>query len=274
MWLNDMAEKGEGKYIEVFVDDVKVTPRTNRFEAIEDHKPYLDESTNTVKIFVYNTENSNRFQQFTFFIEKKKKDEPILANTNQPVQGLSGIDLENKINERLNQSITQERERWQNELLRRDFEECKKKLTDAEEYIEQLEEKLGEFKGKKLIWGDVNLGEVASVIVEGMVKRNPHWVAKLPGGDALAGLIAKESNGVTTAEVVDGEVEFKKKTTSDSTLNDEVRAQLELLKLMETHFNQQQLDNIMLILQSFVDKPEQIETVYELLNLKKENEKV
>jgi hypothetical protein len=274
MWLQDMGEKGDKKYFEVFVDDVKVVPHTNKIESLDDHKVYIDDTTSTVKVFVYNTENSNRYQQFTFSFEKKKPVEQNLNNNIQQTQGLSGIELENRINERLSLSIAQERERWQTDLMKRDFEECKKKLHDAEEYIDELEDKLNQFKGKKLIWGDVSLGDVASVIVEGMVKRNPHWVAKLPGGDALAGLIAKEATETTTAEVIENEVEFKKKTSVDDSVSAEVKAQLGFLKQLETHFNQEQLDSIMLILQSFVDDPKQIETVFELLELKKENEKV
>lgn len=271
MWLHDMATKGEEKHFEVYVNDVKVVPRTNKIEQIDDHKAYLEDTTETVKVFVYNTENSNRYIQFIFFIEKKKPIEQVEAiHAPQQPQGLSGIELENRINERLTAALAQERERWQNDLMKREFETCKKDLADAEEYIEDLEKQLSHYKSKKLHWGDVNLGDVASVIVEGMVKRNPHWVAKLPGGDALAGLIATEAtteNG--TAEVVENEVVFKKKTPAEDGLSEEVKAQLGFLKQLETHFNQEQLDKIMLILQSFVETPKNIETVFELLEIKK-----
>src|SRR3990170_3660101 len=84
MWLHDMADKGEGKYLEVYVDDVKVVPRTNRIEALDDHKVYLEETTETIKVFIYNTENSNRYQQFTFVLEKKKPIEhPVQIQTQQ-----------------------------------------------------------------------------------------------------------------------------------------------------------------------------------------------
>ena len=176
----------------------------------------------------------------------------------------------NSIPERLTVALMQERERWQNELMKREFETCKKDLTDAEEYIEDLEKQLSTYKSKKLHWGDVNLGDVASVIVEGMVKRNPHWVAKLPGGDALAGLIAQESiTENATAEVIENEVVFKKKTPAEDGMSEETKAQLGFLKQLETHFNQEQLDKIMLILQSFVEVPNNIETVFELLEIKK-----
>lgn len=271
MWLHDMATKGEEKHFEVYVNDVKVVPRTNKIEQIDDHKAYLEDTTETVKVFVYNTENSNRYIQFIFFIEKKKPiehTEQVAAPQQQ--QGLSGIELENRISERLTAALAQERERWQNDLMKREFETCKKDLADAEEYIEDLEKQLSHYKSKKLHWGDVNLGDVASVIVEGMVKRNPHWVAKLPGGDALAGLIANEvTTENATAEVVENEVVFKKKTPAEDGLSEEVKAQLGFLKQLETHFNQEQLDKIMLILQSFVETPKNIETVFELLEIKK-----
>ncbi len=274
MWLHDMVDKGDGKFIEVYVDDVKVVPRTSKIESLDDHKVYLDDTTETVKVFIYNTENSNRYTQFTFVLEKKKPVEAIVPLIQQPVQpqqaqGLSGVELENKINERLMQALTQERERWQNELMKRDFDVCKKELSDAEDYIEDLEKQLSTFKSKKLHWGDVNLGDVASVIVEGMVKRNPHWVAKLPGGDALAGLIAQESTENGTAEVIENEVVLKKKTPGDEGMSEEMQAQLGFLKQLESHFNQEQLDKIMLILQSFVEAPKNIDTVFELLEIKK-----
>ncbi len=270
MWLHDMVDKGEGKFIEVYVNDVKVVPRTSKIESLDDHKVYLEDTTETVKVFVYNTENSNRYTQFLFFIEKKKPAEVAEQVQAPQVIGLSGIELENKITERLTVALMQERERWQNELMKREFETCKKDLSDAEEYIEDLEQKLSHYKSKKLHWGDVNLGDVASVIVEGMVKRNPHWVAKLPGGDALAGLIAQESTTENaTAEVIENEVVFKKKTPNEEGMSEETKAQLGFLKQLESHFNQEQLDKIMLILQSFVEVPNNIETVFELLEIKK-----
>ena len=270
MWLHDMVDKGEGKFIEVYVDDVKVVPRTSKIESLDDHKVYLEDTTETVKVFVYNTENSNRYTQFLFFIEKKKPVEVVEQVHTPQVIGLSGIELENKITERLTTALMQERERWQNELMKREFETCKKDLTDAEDYIEDLEKQLSTYKSKKLHWGDVNLGDVASVIVEGMVKRNPHWVAKLPGGDALAGLIAQGSTTENaTAEVIENEVVFKKKTPTEDGMSEETKAQLGFLKQLETHFNQEQLDKIMLILQSFVEVPKNIETVFELLEIKK-----
>ena len=67
---------------------------------------------------------------------------------------------------------------------------------------------------------------------------------------------------------------FKKKTPTEDGMSEEMKAQLGFLKQLESHFSQEQLDKIMLILQSFVEAPKNIETVFELLEIKTENEKV
>lgn len=268
MWLRDMDEKSNKLWFEVYVDDIKVVPITDRIDSLDDHKIYLDEDSNTVKVFTYNTERSNRYTQYTFTIEKKKKEGSAIAVSSEQ-HGLSGLELENKINDRVAQHLIQERERWTNEQMKRDYEELKKKLQDADEYIDELQTELVKYKSKKMLWGDVNLGEVASVIVEGMVKRNPHWVAKLPGGDALAGLIAKEATENGTAEVIENEVVIKKKTPTDERLSDEAKTQIAFLAQLEEKFDQVQLDKIMMILQFFVQHPASIETVFELLEIKK-----
>ena len=69
--------------------------------------------------------------------------------------------------------------------------------------------------------------------------------------------------------LIENEVVFKKKTPAEDGMSEETKAQLGFLKQLETHFNQEQLDKIMLILQSFVEVPKNIETVFELLEIKK-----
>ena len=68
---------------------------------------------------------------------------------------------------------------------------------------------------------------------------------------------------------IENEVVFKKKTPADEGMSEEMKAQLGFLKQLESHFNQEQLDKVMLILQSFVEEPKNIETVFELLEIKK-----
>ena len=72
MWLHDMVDKGEGKYIEVYVDDVKVVPRTNRIESIDDHKVYLDDTTETVKVFTLQYRKFKPLSAVHFFHRKEK----------------------------------------------------------------------------------------------------------------------------------------------------------------------------------------------------------
>ncbi|MBD0287452.1 MAG: hypothetical protein ICV79_18820, partial [Flavisolibacter sp.] len=65
----------------------------------------------------------------------------------------------------------QEREKMQTELLRKDLEKMREELEDAESYIEQLEKKLEETRNSK-VTAKENLGEVVSMALESMLRRN------------------------------------------------------------------------------------------------------
>ena len=51
---------------------------------------------------------------------------------------------------------------------------------------------------------------------------------------------------------------FKKKAPVEEGMSEEMKAQLGFLKQLESHFNQEQLDKIMLILQSFIEEPKTV----------------
>ena len=63
--------------------------------------------------------------------------------------------------------------------LKKENERLKTELSEAEAYIEELEEKDEKAKDKKFRMGDVNIGEFASVMLEGFVRRNPQLLTKL-----------------------------------------------------------------------------------------------
>jgi hypothetical protein len=59
----------------------------------------------------------------------------------------------------------------------------------------------------------VNVGEFASIVLEGFVRRNPQMLAMLPGGEALAGVIEQdneEREKALTEKTPELEVSFKK----------------------------------------------------------------
>ena len=183
-----------------------------------------------------------------------------------PTNGLNGLDVDSRIDDKLRI----EKERWENDLLKKDYEKLKSELADAESYIEELEATAEKTKDKKFRMGDVNVGEFASVVLEGFVRRNPQMLAKLPGGEALAGIIEQDNvdREKTITEITpEPEVTFKKKTDSpEPTLSEEDKSYLDFIKSLQGKFDHDQMKNIMLILDVLSKRPQDIPFTIEYLS--------
>src|SRR5665213_2393115 len=168
-YLQSSKEQGEAEDYEIFVDSFKVVKRTNDISCFESYANYIQPQTKTLTILIYDGTSPRN----TKHVFKLKEDEK---------QTLSGLDIDNRITEKLQT----EKEKWETELLKKEHETLKADLEQAHNYIDELEEKLELTKDKKFRMGDINVGEFASVVLEGIVRRNPQMLAKLPGGEALA----------------------------------------------------------------------------------------
>jgi len=183
-------------------------------------------------------------------------------NTN----GLSGIDVDTRIEEKLRS----EKEKWETDLLKKENERLQTELTEAEAYIEELEGNADKAKDKKFRMGDVNVGEFASVMLEGFVRRNPQLLSKLPGGEALAGIIEQDNDEREKAlldKSPEPEVSFKKKTnSSEPAMSEEDKSYLDFIKSLKDKFDQEQMTNVMLILDVLAKHPNDINPTIQYLS--------
>ncbi|HYG53128.1 MAG TPA: hypothetical protein VD905_19650 [Flavobacteriales bacterium] len=254
-YLQQQAEKNASRYFEIYVDNLKVVPKTNDVNEFETYHEFITPDTKLLKILIYSTSaTSPRNEPHYYYFADENPVQPA-------VQTLSGVEID----QRLSEKISAERQKWEADQQAKEFSETRKKLSEAEEYIEKLESQLSEYKGKKLHWGDVNLGELASVMLEGFVRRNPQLLAKLPGGENLAGIIEmdnKEKLQISQQPVA--EASFSKKS-------DEVSAEhgpyIQLLKQLETCFSQGDLNTVMKILGVLIEQPQHLPTVADLLGI-------
>ena len=211
-FLEASAERGKPKYFEIFVDNLKAVDKNNDPACFDDYTMYLNADSKMVKVLIYTTtESCPRNDKFIYNIvnetEEKKKS---LAQG----QELNGIELQTRIDS----AINNERERNQNEQLKKELETVKAELVQAEEYIESLEEDLTTERTKKHSWKELNLGNVASIAIEEVVKRNPGWMKKVPLLGALSGLADAESSSMDkTGATENGQASFKKKATTSQT---------------------------------------------------------
>jgi hypothetical protein len=254
-------------YYKTVIDGLKVIDRTSdisKFDSYELFLPGADE----LAIFIYASQTTpNYLLKRTFKMQNEKP---------QQQQALNGMELEGIINTKVNERVSLERERWDGDLTKKELETTKQKLAEAETYIDTLETQVAHFKTKKLHLGDINLGELASVVVEGMIRRNPQMLAKIPGGHSLAGII-EQDNKEKEEKLLDepqGEASFTKKDTS---LSEDDKRYLGALRELEESFDQEEFAVVMKIVQHLTRNTDDVIKVAEFLKLTakpNENEKV
>jgi len=264
LYLQTQADKGASRFYEIYVDNLKAVHKTNDIQEFDSYEDYMTEDTERIRILVYSTNSSSpRNDQYVYRMKKQEEQKVI------PQQSLSGVEIENRLEEKLQTH----RERWEHEALLKELEQTKQQLKESEEYTEKLEAELNVFRNKKLHWGNVNLGELASVVVEGIVRRNPQMVAKLPGGEALAGIIEddnKERANLSTAVSEGTKVSFKMKNDDEKekgTLSEEEKGYLNFMRGIADSFEDEEIIILTHVINKLEEDTTQLKPVAELLNI-------
>lgn len=255
-FLEAMSEKGQPKFYEIHVDSFKVVPKTSEVKEFDHYEQYMDENTEKVKIVIYDSAHSPRNNKYCFLVQHGKQDKGL--------NGFNGLgDLDGIIQEKL---ATRDRE-YEMSRLREELQKAKEQLEEAEEYADTLEVQLSEQQKNKFNLGNINVAELASVALEGVIRRNPQFLTKLPGGDALAGVIAQDTaekqQSINNSQ--ETEASFQKKSGGD--LKPEHLRYIPLLQQLDNAFNTAELEVVMTIIQRLSEEPANLKTVAELLNI-------
>ncbi len=258
-FLETQAEKGVAKPFEIFVDNLKVVPRTEDPKDFDNYEFYMNEDTEKVRILIYNSNLSPRNDQYSFMVQKNKVE-----------KGLNGLgEVENIIQEKL---AARDREHEMNRL-KEELEAAKEELQETEEYADKLEKEIEYMKENKFKLGNINIGELASVAMEGMIRRNPQFLTKLPGGEALAGIIEQdnkdhESRLLKSNAAPETEASFQKKEESNEAQFSETEVrQLAFLNQLQEGFDQKQVEIFNIILGRLAADPSQLQNVAKLFNI-------
>ena len=118
---------------------------------------------------------------------------------------LSRTKLE-EFQEKYEKALTDQEFQWKHEKLEKDYAKLKSTHKKLKKQCKEMEAELAEYRGKKFHFGDTNLVEVAGMIIEGVVRRNPQVLAGIPGGEKLAGLLGDD--GEQSVSGVEGEASF------------------------------------------------------------------
>ncbi|HEY0750841.1 MAG TPA: hypothetical protein VGD26_06785 [Chitinophagaceae bacterium] len=255
-YLEAQAERGQAKPFEIFVDNLKVVSKTDDPKEFDSYEFYMNEDTEKVRILIYNSNLSPRNDQYCFMVQK----------TMGGSKSLNGLgEIEGIIQEKL---AARDRE-YEMNRLREELESTKQELEETEDYAEKLEEEIKHLKENKFKLKNLDVAELASVAIEGIVRRNPQFLTKIPGiGEGLAGIIEQDNRDkeklLTQPAPPETKVSFEKEQTS--TITEEEKRHLVYLRKLEQTFNPQQAEMFNAVLHAMVEDPSLIPTILDLIN--------
>ncbi len=255
MKLENAAKSGKPEFYEIYVDEMPVVRRTGDISLFDNYKAFTTKGSFKLSFRLYGTAPKGwRHVARTFVNEEPKND-----NT------LSGLGM----TEAIKYHVGLAEERWETKQLKKDYEALKEQLREANEFNDKLLDKIEEIRKEK---GDVTKqwGELASVVVEGIIRRNAHRLEKIPGlGEVTKIFIPNEDftadNNNTYTE---GEATFRKKSPGENnSLTEEEKQYLLALKEMQERLDDVQLRLVMYILNAMMEETDNIAPVAELLNI-------
>lgn len=247
-FLEDMAAKGQARHFEIFVDSLKVVPRTGEVKDFDNYERYMDESTEKVRIVIYGSSASNRNDQYCFTMQ-----------TNRQEKSLSGLgEIETIVQEKL----TAREKEYELTHLKKELEETKQLLEEAEDYADQLEQQLEEAKSNKYKLGKVDLVELGGVVLQNLAVKNSPALEKF----GLGGLFGANKQ-IEETKTEETEASFQKKSSDESQLKPEHLQYIPVLQQLDTAFDAPNLEIVMQVLGKFSEEPSNLKTVAELLNI-------
>jgi hypothetical protein len=255
--LND-NEKQKSRDYDIKVDDLKVVQRTNDVDNFFKHEDFIDYTTKSVTINLYDgcSRRCTRYQ--LYFGEALQQNSVTLAG------------IENAVQEKLDARQKQ----LDYENLVKSNTDLKEQLSEAEDYIEQLENNLNSEKEKKLNIKD-NIGDFAAKALEGLLRNNVHWFTNVPALNGISDAIKQDNqvlqnqaNDVTTTTEAEPTVTFTKKkdVVEQEIVATETEKQiLEYIKIIQQKFSTAEVEKVLDILEILAEEKENIDIVYELL---------
>lgn len=166
---------------EIQIDSLTVVPRTRDINEFDTYDEFIGNGAKNMRILIYNS--TSQPDQITEYLFKlgSYMSQFLPAPVNN---SLDGLELEKQINEQVNTKIAEME-------FKRELKETKEQLKDAETTIDSLTNELEQERAKKGVemkrWG-----EVGSLVLEGIIKRNPQILSVLPGGENLAGIFMEQ----------------------------------------------------------------------------------
>jgi len=258
--LEASAKKGTPKPYEVHVDGVKAVMKTedpNEFYRYED---YMKENTDQVKFIIYGSNNSPRNDQYAFSMKAKTQNEALeLGLDGFATKAYSQADIKEMVAKR--QKQLEELEEL--ERLRLKVKEQEKQLEENKITLETMQKIIDKAKenGNKI--NGYHMGDLLSVAIEGLLRRNAKSIADVTGLEGFAQVFSGREGNAAPQEENEG-ASFKRKGASESPEpNEHEKNIVAFFTELEKIFSPQEMDQIVSLLEGLAKDKNKLAIVLE-----------
>lgn len=260
--LEASAKKGTPKPYEVHVDGVKAVMKTEDPSEFYNYEAFMKENTDQVKFIIYGSNNSPRNDQYAFSMKAQTQNEALEF-------GLDGFATkaysQNDIKEMVAKRQKQLEEQEELERLRLKVKEQEKQLEENKITLETMQKIIDKAKenGNKI--NGYHMGDLLSVAIEGLLRRNAQSIADVTGLDGFAQVFSgKEGN--PPQDETEGAT-FKRKGASESSQPSEHEKNIvAFFTELEKIFSPAEMDQIIGVLETLAKDKTKLPGVVELLN--------
>lgn len=239
--LVSAQRNGSPTYYDVWVDGVKVVERTTDLEQFSRYEEFIYPDTQKITINLFTSSPTSAHitgrHHFTFGEEEKSET-------------LNGIGL-GAIQEQIREKVSQERERWECDQVKKDLTTTKEKLSEAEEYIGQLQDIIEDTKTK--LTEAKGMGEIASAIKDLAL---PHLLGRKTDDKSLSGNDKPQE-----------EASFKMKPSGEEAASEEDQFFIGLGRNMKASFTEEEFNLVLSVIREFSRDKSTIVPVTQLLNI-------
>jgi hypothetical protein len=266
--LKMMAEKEKAKFYEIYVDNLKAVPKTDEPAEFDSFEDYLTADSEQVKIVIYNSSSSPRNDQYVFLLKARNRDEA----TTLGLSGLPGkVFTKSSANDWRDSVNKKNAEQLEIQSLKKEISELNEEIEEKEEQINQLATLVETAKANNNKLGGVHLGDIMSVALEGLVRRNTHLLSQIPAVSGLAGIIEKDNERIgSQLPQVDSHASFKRKEDTSTPMNSQQKEFLALFDELQKHFADVEMGQVMEILDILSQDKTTLQPVQEFLQTETE----
>ncbi|MGZ4065030.1 MAG: hypothetical protein ACXVP0_18780 [Bacteroidia bacterium] len=262
--LDAMAANGKPQAYEVYVDALKVIPKTEDPAEFENYEDYMTPGTDTIKIVIYGSSQSPRNEKYVYSLKAKTPEEAL-------DMGLSGIAFKSFTTKEL-ALLKQDKDRktleqQEIEHLNSEIGELKAELAEKQQYVETLETAVEQAKANGNKIGGAHIGDILSVALEGILRRNTHIIAQIPALNGIADIINKDNASPMAAQQPDAEASFQRKAPAESApaLTVQEKEFLALYHEIQRHFTQEEFAQVIELIEELTRDKSKIAPALELL---------